>query len=266
MFPALFLVAGFSALIMFLAYIYPNLKKSRWERKIISAKYLRDRNRATLADDILIEAIKKEPSAWQLYRNFFMFYSTPWDMKKLYDIMAFGVKTTNNSVIAAQTAWCYMEEGEFEKAEEMLKREGVEEYLYEHSLQYLPLLYSKQEKYEECENAFISFHKKVYAAAYGKDESNEAKIFEDLSTNELIILVIARKKLDKDWRATAKIFPLKSLHEEKNWTSYYEKLLQQKTNLKVETGIYGPPEKLFSLREKELNDRIEILKEYLKII
>jgi len=267
MFIAVLLAATFSSLIIFLAYIYPNMKKPKWERKIVAANYLRVRDRASLADEILILAIKKEPHAWQLYKNLFASYATPWDMKKLYDVMALGAKTTDNPGIVASTAWCLMEEGEFEKAEEMLKREDVEDVLVEHSLNYLPLLYFKQEKYQECEKAFVSFYKKVYLSGlYGDlNETNEDKFFADLSPEELVILVITRKKLDKNWWGTAKILPLNSLHEEKNWTSYYEKLLKQKENLKVETGIYGPPEKLFSLREKDLNERIGIVKEYLKI-
>ncbi|MCL2480247.1 MAG: hypothetical protein FWF38_00900 [Spirochaetaceae bacterium] len=264
---AILLAATFSSLIIFLAYIYPNLKKPIWERKIVSANYLRLRNRASLADDVLILAIKRAPHAWQLYRNLFASYATPWDMKKIYDVLVLGVKTTDNPGIIASTAWCHIEEGEFEKAEEMLKREDVEDALLEHGLNYLPLLYFKQEKYEECEKAFVSFYKKVYINGLEGDpnETNEEKIFADLSPDELVLLVIARKKLDKNWWATAKILPLSSVHEEKNWTSYYKKLLKQKENLKVETGIYGPPEKLFSLREKELNDRIETVKDYLKI-
>ncbi|MCL2704767.1 MAG: hypothetical protein FWE72_00980 [Spirochaetaceae bacterium] len=263
---AILLAATFSSLIIFLAYIYPNMKKPIWERKIVAANYLRVRNRASLADDVLILTIKKHPQAWQLYKNLFAFYATPWDMKKLYDVLVLGVKTTDHPGIIASTAWCLMEEGEFEKAEEMLKREDVEDTLLEYCLNYLPLLYFKQGKYEECEKAFISFYKKVYAKGLGDpNESNEEKIFADLSLEELLILIISRKKLDKNWWATAKILPINSLHEEKNWTSYYNKLLTQKENLKVETGIYGPPEKLFSLREKELNERIETLKDYLKI-
>jgi tetratricopeptide (TPR) repeat protein len=261
------MVSGFVTLILFFSYIYPNLKKPNWERKIVSANYIRVRNRAAIADDVLIDAIKSDPNAWQLYMNLFQFYATPWDMKKLYDVMAFGAKTTDYPGVLAHTAWCLMEEGEFEKAEEMLKREDVEEYLLEHSIQYLPLLYFKQGKYEECEKAFISFHKKIYDTLSTSDSNNinEEKIFADLSSDELIILVISRKKLDKEWRSAAKIIPATSVHEENNWTSYYEKLLKYKENLKVETGIYGPPEKLFSLREKEINKKIEIVKEILKI-
>ena len=264
---AVILAATFASLILFLAYIYPNLKKPNWERKIVAVNYLRARDRASLADDILISAIKKDPKPWQLYKNLFAFYATPWDMKKLYDVMSPGAKTTDHPSVVAGAAWCLLEEGEFEKAEEMLKREDVEEYLFENSFQYLPLLYFKQEKYQECEKAFLSFYEKVYADVSGtnKKETDEEKLFADLSPAELAILVIARKKLDKNWWATAKILPVSSLHEEKNWTSYYEKLLKQKEDFKVETGIYGPPEKLFSLREKELNERIDTVKEYLKI-
>ena len=267
MFPVVLLAAAFTSIIIFLAYIYPNMKKPRWERKIVSANYLRVRNRGELADDVLIDAIQREPHAWKLYQNLFAFYATPWNMKKLYDVLSFGVKTTDNPGLIAITAWCLIEEGEFEEAEKMLKREEVEDALLEYCLNYLPLLYFKQERYKECEEAFVSFYKKIYVTGLAGDpnESNENKIFADLSPEELVILVIARKKLDKNWRAIAQILLTNSVHEEKNWTTYYEKLLKQKDNLRVDTGIYGPPEKLLSLREKELDARLEAVKEHLKI-
>jgi len=268
MFPVVVLLAtAFTSIIIFLAYIYPNLKKPSWERKIVSANYLRVRDRGAIADDILIAAIHKEPHAWQLYKNLFAFYATPWDMKKLYDALSFGAKATDNPAIVATTAWCLIEEGEFEEAEKMLKREDVEDVLLEYCLNYLPLLYFKQEKYQICEDAFLSFYKKLYASTSLDEtstESNENKIFADLTPDELIILIIARKKLDKSWIGTAKILPLNSLHEEKNWTTYYERLTKEKDELKVETGIYGPPEKLLALREKELDERIEAVKDCLK--
>ncbi|MCL2294439.1 MAG: hypothetical protein FWC36_06220 [Spirochaetes bacterium] len=264
-FLTLFFVAAVSSLIIFLVYIYPNMRKPVWERKIISANYLRLRDRAAIADDVLIDAIRKEPFTWQLYINLFLYYATPWDMQKLYKIMEFGAEQTNNPGIVARAAWCLIEEGEWEKAEAMLKREDIEDYLFDHNLPFLPRLYFKQENYQECEKSFVAFYKKIYNsfAASDKPISDENKIFADLSADELIMLVIARKKLNKEWIPTAKIIPVTSV-QENNWTTYYEKLLEQKAELKVETGIYGPPEQLLSLREKELNERIEAVKEHLR--
>ena len=76
--------------IFFLAYIYPNIKTPKWRRRIISAKYLRDRQHFDLADQVLEGAIKEFPEAIDVYHVYYQYYSTPDDMKKIYDIFASG--------------------------------------------------------------------------------------------------------------------------------------------------------------------------------
>ena len=268
MFLKLLLVAGFVSAILFLARIYPNLRKPLWQRKIVSADYLRVRRHGDLADGVIIKAIEKEPSVWQLYINFFNHYSSPWDMQKLYKVMESGFKQTDHPGIASALAWCLMEEGEFDKAGELLGRDSVKDYMIEYNLPYLARLYFRQEKYRECEKAFIDFYKDIYSSSDSENstsDTEEKKLLEDLSADELIILAAARRKLEKTWKSTAKIIPVKSIHEEESWNAFYEKLNEQKAALKVETGIYGPPEKLLSLRTKELDEKISTVKEYLGI-
>ncbi|MDX9802009.1 MAG: hypothetical protein RBT69_11815 [Spirochaetia bacterium] len=254
------MIGGFVAVIIFLAKIYPNLKKTKWERKIISAGYLRARKHRDLADDVIIKGIKEEPSAWQLYVDLFRNYSSPWDMKKLFDVISSGFKITDHPGTGAAEAWCLIEEGVFDKALEILNREDVKDYMIEYNLPYLSRLYFKQEKYAECEKAFISFYKKIYD---DESEPEEKKLFGDLSAEEIIILLCARRKLEKPWKKTAKIIPVKSLHEEDDWSAYYERLLDEEKKLKVETGIYGPPENVYTLRKKELDEKLETVKELL---
>jgi tetratricopeptide (TPR) repeat protein len=268
MFLKLLMIAGFVSVIIFLARIYPNLKKPLWQRKIVSADYLRIRKHGDLADGVIIEAIGKEPSVWQLYMDFFNRYSSPWDMQKLFNIMSSGLKHTDHPGVAASLAWCLIEEGEFEKAGELLERDDVKDHMTEFNLPYLAKLYFKQEKFAECEKAFIEFYKKIYSdavSADGKTDTDEKILLEDLSADELIILASARRKLGKAWKNTAKIIPVKSMHEEDNWNAFYEKLLEQKSKLRVTTGIYGPPEKLLFLRKKELDEKIDTVREYLGI-
>lgn len=256
------MIGGFVAAIIFLARIYPNLKKAKWERKIISAGYLRARKHFDLADDVILKGISEEPSVWQLYIDLFRNYSTPRDMKKLFDAVSSGFSLTDHPGIGAAKAWCLIEEGDFDKALDILNREDVQDYMIEYNLPYLSRLYFKQEKYADCEKAFLSFYKKIYGDEEGSDEK---KLFGDLSAEEIIILLMARRKLGKPWKPAAKIIPVKSLHEEDDWTAYYGNLLEEEKKLKVDTGIYGPAENVYNLRKKELEEKIETVKELLGI-
>ncbi|MBR5927183.1 MAG: hypothetical protein IKZ79_01895, partial [Spirochaetia bacterium] len=83
--------------IFFLAYIYPNIKTPKWRRKIISAKYLRDRQHFDLADQVLEGAMKEFPAATDVYHVYYQYYSTPEDMKKIYDIFARGYEKTHDA-------------------------------------------------------------------------------------------------------------------------------------------------------------------------
>ena len=71
--------------IFFLSYIFPNIRTPKWRRKIISAKYLRDRQHFDLADQVLEGAMKEFPAATDVYHVYYQYYSTPEDMKKIYD-------------------------------------------------------------------------------------------------------------------------------------------------------------------------------------
>ena len=53
LFLKLAMVALVVGTIFFLSYIFPNIRTPKWRRKIISAKYLRDRQHFDLADQVL---------------------------------------------------------------------------------------------------------------------------------------------------------------------------------------------------------------------
>lgn len=270
MFLKILMISGFMIVIIFLAHIYPNLKKPWWQRKIVSADYLRVRDRGPLADDVLISAIAKDQSVWQLYINLFTFYATPWDMKKLFSVVSSGYSATGHPGIGACLAWCLMEEGEFDRAEEILKREDVHHYLIEFSLPYLPRLFLLSGNYRECEKSFLSFYGEINSLLSANNSEgdsissgDEKKIFSDLTPDELVVLLCARRMLGMKWRETAALIPVKSIHEEDCWESFQERLSEEKDSFRVESGIYGPAEKLANNRMREIDIKLETVGEYL---
>ena len=106
--------------IFFLSYIYPNIKMPKWRRKIISAKYLRDRQHFDLADQVLEGAIKEFPAATDVYHVYYKYYSTPEDMKKIYDIFAGGYEKTHDTGLGVVMARMLVEEGDVDKAATLL--------------------------------------------------------------------------------------------------------------------------------------------------
>lgn len=259
------LVVAFVSAIIFLSYIYPNLKKPLWQRKLVSAGYLRLRGHGDLADGVLIKAVEKEPKAEKLYIDLFENYSTPHDMQKLYSIISKGAELTKSPGVMAAEGWCLMEEGEFDRAEKIFSDEEVYEYMKDHNLIYLAKLYFKKEDYAACEKEFIRFYETLYSSLTGGKPAGEKQFLSDLSPEEVILLAAARKKQGKGWRETASVIPKTSIHEEDCWEAFYSRKSELYKNLKVETGIYGPPEQLLSLRRKELSDMIETAGEYLGI-
>ena len=213
-------IAVFVSVIIFLYYIYPNIKRPKWERRLISAKYLRDRKFFKQADEMLEKAISETPSATQLYITYFKNYSTLENMKKLYDTVSAGYDKTGNPAAGAVTAWCYIEEGEFEKAESILESNEISDFCYENNLPLKARLYYKKGEYERGEKEFEQFYKKLFPEA-----GNDYELYSELRPDELITLVILRKKISKSWKAAAKLIPVESLHEKNSWKTYHEKIM-----------------------------------------
>ena len=254
-------IAVFVSVIIFLYYIYPNMKRPKWERRLISAKYLRDRQFFQQADEMLEKAISETPSATQLYITYFNNYSTLENMEKLYKTVSAGYEKTGNPAAGAVTAWCYIEEGEFEKAEEILENEEISDFCYENNLPLKARFFYKKGEYEEGEKEFEQFYKKLFPEA-----GNDYELYSELRPEELITLVILRKKISKSWKATAKLIPAESLHEEDSWKNYHKKLLEKKESFKVETGIYGSSTNILARRTKELDETLETVESFLSAI
>ncbi len=253
-------IAVFVSVIIFLYYIYPNIKRPKWERRLISAKYLRDRQFFKEADAVLEKAISENPSATQLYVTYFKNYSTPENMEKLFKTASAGYEKTGNPAAGAVTAWCYIEEGEFDKAEEILGNDEIDDFCYENNLPLKARFFYKKGEYEKGEHEFEQFYKKLFPEA-----ENDHELYNELRPDELITLVTLRKGISKSWKATAKIIPVDSLHEEDSWKNYYEKMIDKKGNFTVETGIYGNSENVFRNRKKELDETIETLESFLDL-
>lgn len=251
-------VAVFVSVILFLYHIYPNIKRPKWERKLISAKYLRARQYHEQADEMLEKTIEEFPSVRQLYIDYFNNYSTLENMEKLFKTVSAGYEKAGSPAAGAVTAWCYIEEGEYDKAEVLVNDEEIGYFCYENNMPLKARLYYKKGEYETAEKEFENFYKSLFPEA-----ENDYELYSELRPDEFFTLVILRKKIGKSWKATAKIIPVDSLHEEECWRSYYNTLLEKKESFEVVSGIYGDRERVYNNRKKELEDTLETLESYL---
>ena len=134
LFLKLAMVALVVGTIFFLSYIFPNIRTPKWRRKIISAKYLRDRQHFDLADQVLEGALKEFPKALDVYHVYYQHYSTPDDMKKIYDYFAKGYELTGDAGLGVIMARMMVEEGDVEKAAPLLESTAAQEYMLTHNL------------------------------------------------------------------------------------------------------------------------------------
>lgn len=258
----------FFGTIIFLAKIYPNMKNPRWQRKLVSANYLRDRKHLDLANAVVLKEIEKSPNIAKLYMDYFNFYASPWDMKQLFETVSAGYEKTSYPGLGAAKGWCYMEEGKFDKALELFQKSDVAIYMQEHSLTHIPRLFYRKGDYERCEKEFISFYTLVHMDKSGCNAGEaakclEAELLKDISLDDIITLSSARKNQGKKWRDTMSIIPIESIHEDECWTTFYKTIVEQKENFKLETGIYGSTEKMLSLKTEEFNNITALISEYL---
>ncbi len=253
-------IAVFVSVIIFLYYIYPNMKRPKWERRLISAKYLRDRQFFKEADGVLEKAISETPSATQLYVTYFNNYSTQENMEKIFRTVSSGYEKTGNPAAGAVTAWCYIEEGEFDKAEKILENEETDDFCIENNLPLKARFFYKKEEFEKGEEEFEKFYKRLFPEA-----ESDYELYSELKPDELITLVLLRKKINKSWKATAKIIPTESLHTEYSWKNFHEKLLEKRDSFKIETGIYGDNTNIYNSRKKELDETIETVENFLNV-
>ena len=260
---SLFLKLGMVALVVgaifFLSYIYPNIKTPKWRRKIISAKYLRDRQHFDLADQVLEGAIKEFPSAIDVYHVYYQYYSTPEDMKRIYDVFASGYEKTRDAGLGVVMARMLVEEGDVDKAEALLESAEAQEYMLTHNLPVKAELYYRQGNLEQAEKEYLDFYKKLYP-----DAQNEKEIFSDFQPEELIFLALIRWELKKDWRSIVSCLPVKSIMEEDDWLSLYQELKEDQPKLAVKTGVYGPAENLLEFRKNQIEKKIAFLHDVMK--
>ena len=245
--------------IFFLSYIFPNIRTPKWRRKIISAKYLRDRQHFDLADQVLEGAMKEFPAATDVYHVYYQYYSTPEDMKKIYDIFAHGYENTHDAGLGVVMAKMLVEEGDVDKAAELIASTEAQEYMLTHNLPIKAQLYYRQGNLEQAEKEYLDFYKKLYP-----DAQNEKEIFSDFQPEELIFLALVRWELKKDWRSIVSCLPVKSIMEEDDWLSLYQKLKEDQPKLTVKTGVYGPAENLLEFRKSEIEKKIAFLHDVMK--
>ena len=260
---SLFLKLGMVALVVgtifFLSYIYPNVKTPKWRRKIISAKYLRDRQHFDLADQVLEGAIREFPAAIEVYHVYNQYYSTPEDMKRIYDVFAAGYEKTHDAGLGVVMARMLVEEGDVEKAAALIESAEAQEYMLTHNLPVKAELYYRQGNLEQAEKEYLDFYRKLYP-----DAQDEKEIFSDFQPEELIFLALVRWELKKDWRSIVSCLPVKSIMEEDDWLTLYQKLKEDLPKLAVKTGVYGPAENLLEFRKNQIEKKIAFLHEVMK--
>ena len=260
---SLFLKLGMVALVVgtifFLSYIYPNVKTPKWRRKIISAKYLRDRQHFDLADQVLEGAIKEFPAAIEVYHVYNQYYSTPEDMKRIYDVFAAGYEKTHDAGLGVVMARMLVEEGDVEKAAALIESAEAQEYMLTHNMPVKAELYYRQGNLVQAEKEYLDFYRKLYP-----DAQDEQEIFSDFQPEELIFLALIRWELKKEWRSIVSCLPVKSIMEEDDWLSLYQKLKEDQPELTVKTGVYGPAENLLEFRKSQIEKKIEFLHEVMK--
>lgn len=248
------------ASIFFLSYIYPNIKTPKWERKIISARYLRERKHFDLADEMLEKTIGEFPDKIPLYLVYYQFYSTPEDMKKIYDIFARGYELTKDTGLGVIMARFLIEEGDTEKAAPLLEGIKAEEFMLTQNMPVRAEYHYRRGELAEAEKAFVDFYGKLYPGI-----TEEKDLLSNLRTDELAFLPLVRRLQGKNWRTAAEYIPVKSIMEDEDWLSYYRKLKEEKGSLIVTSGIYGPVENLFEFRKDELEKKTDMLREIMKI-
>ena len=120
-------------------------------------------------------------------------------------------------------------------------------------------LYYRQGNLEQAEKEYLDFYRKLYP-----DAQDEKEIFSDFQPEELIFLALIRWELKKDWRSIVSCLPVKSIMEEDDWLSLYQKLKEDQPELTVKTGVYGPAENLLEFRKSQIEKKIEFLHEVMK--
>ena len=260
LFLKLAMVALVVGTIFFLSYIFPNIRTPKWRRKIISAKYLRDRQHFDLADQVLEGALKEFPKALDVYHVYYQHYSTPDDMKKIYDYFAKGYELTGDAGLGVIMARMMVEEGDVEKAAPLLESTAAQEYMLTHNLPVKAELYYRQGNLKQAEKEYLDFYKKLYPEA-----QSEKEIFSDFQPEELIFLALIRWELKKDWRSIVSYLPVKSIMEEDDWLTLYQQLKEDRPELAVKSGIYGPAENLMEFRSSQMDKKIQFLHEVMKV-
>ncbi len=166
-------------------------------------------------------------------------------MEKLYKTVSAGYEKSGNPAAGAVTAWCYIEESEFEKAENILEISEVQDFCYENNLPLKARFFYKMNDYEKSEAEFEAFYKKLFP-----DAENDYELYSELRPDELITLVILRKRINKSWKATAKIIPEESLHSDYSWKGFLEKLLA-KRNLSILKQVFTEIMKIYTGSRKK---------------
>ena len=180
-------------------------------------------------------------------------------MKRIYDVFAGGYEKTHDTGLGVVMARMLVEEGDVDKAAPLLESTEAQEYMLTHNLPVKAELYYRQGNLEMAEKEYLDFYKKLHP-----DAQDEKEIFSDFQPEELIFFALIRWELKKDWRSIVSCLPVKSIMEEDDWLSLYQKLKEDQPKLTVKTGVYGPAENLLEFRKNQIEKKIAFLHEVMK--
>ena len=184
-----------------------------------NARFERSRKNMEKSDKILSSAVEKFPGESAVYLEYFLNHSNGADLKSRFDVLSRGYETTGAVPLAFFIGSSFLEEGELDKAQEILTEEKVAAYIKDKHVFILPLLYIEQEQWDAAENAFWAAH-----GADHEDEIKKEKLLEEMSAQDLLPLVMINRAKGLDWVTTMARVPMSSIHSDMSWIDYRTQL------------------------------------------
>jgi len=255
----LFLIpGGLFLLVVFFRAGLPYLKTPAWKRLIDSARYNRHMEKFEKSDEILEKALKKFPDRPEVYLEYFLNHSESTDLEKRVDVLRSGFERTGDTVLAFFLGNAHLENGDFETARRYIDTDDCRLYMIEHKIPLIAQVLYEEGRYQEAEEEFFSFYRRVFNAS-GTDD-----VLEDLSAQELVLYVLILKARGGDWRSVMKRIPKTSFHSDMSWKDYLSMLQDEYRSLEpATTGIKGDPSEFNRRRNEFFRERISLVESYL---
>ncbi|MFW5747669.1 MAG: tetratricopeptide repeat protein [bacterium] len=251
----LFIPGGLFLLVVFIRVGLPYLRTPAWRRPLKSAAYHRYRDEWEKSDEILEKALGRFPDRSEVYLEYYLNHSDSADLKRRFEILKQGWKRTGAVQLGFFLGSSYLENGEYDKAKEILDTPQCREYMKDRRIPMIPQLYLEMGDWERAEEEFLDFH------GIGIDTE-----LEDLEAEELILLALIRKAEGGDWAEIMRYAPKEGIHMAMTWKDYLAKLKNRYKDLKpAVTGIEGDPSRFNERRREFFIKRIRLIEDYLSL-